>query len=148
MIRLATLAELYARIPTLEGNEKIHENGITLVIEQKTAYIEAMISRLYKMPTLEDNPKSWAILEDICIELCRGPLEATLQVVIEDGEGGQKLAPSVEEAEKRLEMIRAGELDLPDAERCETCSVAKGGFHDASEVETGVPENESRSRYY
>ena len=146
-MNFTTLAELQARIPTLEGNEKISTETIQEVISQKSAFIEGKISKLYEIPNETDNPKSWAMLKDICIEICRPTLDASLAIVIENEEGGQELPMATEAAMKQLEEIRAGELGLPDAARCNKCASVYSNYYETSCVDTGEPDDESQFRY-
>lgn len=98
-----------------------------------------MISKLYKVPSEQGNPVSFSMLKDICIELCRIPLDPTIEVVVEGTEGEALPRQSVKDAKEKLKMIREGNLELPDAQKCDQCSISKAGYYDASGIETGVP---------
>lgn len=136
-----TLQELYDRIPTLENSQRISEAGIQKLIAEKSAHIEAMLATQYRVPTESDNPKSWAILRGICIEIIRPSLSKTLGIAVKHNPVTGQSIPDYNamEAEKTLMKIREGRYNLPDAVGCEDCAISFAGDYDTSQVK-GIPE--------
>lgn len=150
LVSFTTRSELFDRLPTLRTNERIEVDAIDSIICQKSAYIISMISDLYEVPSQAQNPIAWAMLQDICIELCRTPISSVLKIVTATGKTNQApIVTSEQIARDRLEMIREGTLPLPDAVRKEGTSTSFGGFLDTSGVE-GIPREpvDRNGRYY
>lgn len=130
-----SIDELKARVPTLDGNERITEATIETIIGEQTAHINAMIQSKYQTPVGNDqSPESFKILRDICIELCRIPISRTLKIAVKGNDSDKNQNPvrssNENKWEKRLVDIRGGFYPLPDAIPCDDCSSSDSGYYD------------------
>lgn len=145
-----TAADLRANISGLTtDNTKAPEAFLTAIAERNSAHIDAMICGVYALPiTSDDHPKSFCILQEICINLCRTNVAAKLGISVSFVEGVKQIPTDMmlaSQAKKILEQIKDGKYKLPDAPECGECDVVAFGYYDTDEV-NGIPFNERPSK--
>ena len=143
-----TADDLRANIGGLtSANTKAPTAFLEDVADRKSQHIDSVISNRYETPVVEaDSPKAFAILKDICIELCRPVISKKLSVAT-SGVSQTPVTGLEDEAKTRLEQIRDGYYQLLDAEKCEedACMLFDAGQYDLDKLDS-IPytlQNES-----
>ena len=141
-MQYCTVSDLRENIAGLTAdNNKAPSSFLQSLIDRKSSLIDARISKRYKLPiTLSSNPKSYAVLNDILIDLCRESVSMILAVSTTSPDGNQFPVGYnlTKRARESISFVETGSLPLPDATLCDSCGSFNSGQYDDTEV-LGIP---------